>query len=496
MERTVPLAGMRSTGSRPVQRLSPEKPFSDQNSIHVPLSSPGRNAKSQGAPLGTKTHQYHETTNSLPEQGEQLLDVASHPPEAAPSSTYTLPSDFRPSDNTVVIGKGRVIGRNTGNRRLRLLAAQTLTSYTETSDRRKKTEVLDQLLMTVKSLCPVGAFVRQVGSNSWVGVSDAIAREKIGCILRDLAHDRYRSSAQSKSAIRRQKREKAGGERRLEDRIRAMAASGSSPRFQPDESSRDIQYTNRHAMALIRTEQSTSIPQVNLHAQHRFNYIQIASAQQRQQETNAVSDLVLHQASMITQRPNSARSLTPMIGMTDRSTLPSLPPPTNVATCYSLTSTMPQFSQGQLQSTAPTSWQLHQNYQPEEKARSPSKDNLCWLSVEPVPLGASSFVLPPHLSVAEAVCIYGGNGTIKPNWQDVPMFREQTGKSSAAAKHSDAIPSPCHATPVQKTLTNDTDTWTLDISPQSLSTLGGDEYEHSKPEHMSLSSEVSKTRKN
>ena len=104
-----------------------------------------------------------------------------------------------------MIGKGASISQRSGNQHLRRLAAQVLQSYTDCSDRREKTKIVDQLLAATKAASPVGAFVKQVGVNTWVEVSDKKAREKIGYTLRDLAPYRYRSSTQSKSATRRQK---------------------------------------------------------------------------------------------------------------------------------------------------------------------------------------------------------------------------------------------------------------------------------------------------
>ena len=114
------------------------------------------------------------------------------------------PENLQPSERSVIMGKGANIRHHSGNQYLRLLAAQVLQSYTDCS-RQEKTEIVDRLLETTKAACPVGAFVKQVGVNRWVEVSDKVAREKIGYMLRDLAHDRYRSSTKSKSATRRLK---------------------------------------------------------------------------------------------------------------------------------------------------------------------------------------------------------------------------------------------------------------------------------------------------
>lgn len=155
----------------------------------------------------------------LPSAGSKLDDDASTNESddcpavvAAASKTHQtkeqtrLPADFEPTPYSVIVGKGRIPNSSVGNQRLRVLATASLPKYLEASSRKEKTEVISQLIMTVREASPIGSFVKKEKDGTWWEVGDQVAREKIGYIIRDLLHDRYRSSSKSKSSIRREKK--------------------------------------------------------------------------------------------------------------------------------------------------------------------------------------------------------------------------------------------------------------------------------------------------
>jgi hypothetical protein len=119
-----------------------------------------------------------------------------------------LPTDFKPTPYTVIIGKGRTPNNSCGNQRLRVMATASLPKYLEATSRREKTEVISHLIATVREAAPIGSFVKH-RDGRWWEVGDQTAREKIGYIIRDLLHDRYRSSSKSKSVIRKQRQNRA-----------------------------------------------------------------------------------------------------------------------------------------------------------------------------------------------------------------------------------------------------------------------------------------------
>ena len=173
-----------------------EDPTEDRSPSERP---PRTNDRPQGS------HDQTHETGQGPGETHPLHKVEARLKDDVEDANRPLPPNFQPSVHSVIIGKGASISQHSGNQHLRLLAAHALQSYTDCSNRREKTEIVDELLATTKAASPVGAFVKQVGVNRWVEVSDKAAREKIGYTLRDLAHYRYRSSTQSKSASRRQK---------------------------------------------------------------------------------------------------------------------------------------------------------------------------------------------------------------------------------------------------------------------------------------------------
>jgi len=112
-----------------------------------------------------------------------------------------LPIDFQPTPYTVIVGRGKVPKQNLGNKRLRILASNLLSQYSEATDKRTKTRVVNEIVMSIKHAN--GLFVKKdKGDGRWYQVDDSVAREKIGYVFRDLLSDKYRSSSKSKVARR------------------------------------------------------------------------------------------------------------------------------------------------------------------------------------------------------------------------------------------------------------------------------------------------------
>ena len=134
-----------------------------------------------------------------------------------------LPEGFEPSPYTVVVGKGRIPNSSVGNQRIRVLAAAMLPKYTKASSRSAKTQVISDLIQTVRNAAPAGPFVK-FKNGRWWEVGDHVAREKVGYIIRDLLHDQYRSSSRSKSVIRKQRKQEEL-DKQQEDGDRVASAS-------------------------------------------------------------------------------------------------------------------------------------------------------------------------------------------------------------------------------------------------------------------------------
>ena len=119
------------------------------------------------------------------------------------STKRPLPIDYVPSPQTVVIGRGKFCTDATGSKRLQVIAATFLDQYTVATSKVEKSKVVSSIVDIVEAGCPYGgAFVRFIGGRWWE-VDGSAAREKVGYVLRDLLHDKYRSSSKSKAANRR-----------------------------------------------------------------------------------------------------------------------------------------------------------------------------------------------------------------------------------------------------------------------------------------------------
>ena len=111
-----------------------------------------------------------------------------------------LAYDFIPGPYTVICGRGRLCTESPGNRYLKTLIHKNLDAYSKAKTKAEKSEIVATILLDVREKSPLGAFVKQTedGLAGWWEVGDSFAREKIGCIFRDVLHTQYKSSTKSK----------------------------------------------------------------------------------------------------------------------------------------------------------------------------------------------------------------------------------------------------------------------------------------------------------
>ena len=128
--------------------------------------------------------------------------ISNHLERLNPKDTLLGP-DFQPSPYSVICGRGKVCFDALGNRRLKVTATMFMNQYSE-GNKVVKSEILTSIIAITKGACPQerGAFIKYVGGRWWE-VDDGTARDKVGCVLRDCLHDKYRSSSKSKIAKRR-----------------------------------------------------------------------------------------------------------------------------------------------------------------------------------------------------------------------------------------------------------------------------------------------------
>jgi hypothetical protein len=115
---------------------------------------------------------------------------------------FQLPPDFSPSPYSVLIGRGKSCTEATGNKRLKVIVSTFLNEYSNAGSRIEKSIIVGKIVDIVREACPLGAFIKQENGNWWE-VSDHMARERVGSMLRDSLHEQYRSSSKSKLTRRR-----------------------------------------------------------------------------------------------------------------------------------------------------------------------------------------------------------------------------------------------------------------------------------------------------
>ena len=118
-----------------------------------------------------------------------------------------LPDNFEPGAYSVICGRGQSPKQAVGNRRLGVIASLYAQSYSKAKKKEEKSQIVSEILEIMRSASPEPqhAFVRQTNGH-WFRVQNHHAREKIGTVLRDVLHSKYRSSTKSKLATRRQKK--------------------------------------------------------------------------------------------------------------------------------------------------------------------------------------------------------------------------------------------------------------------------------------------------
>lgn len=121
-----------------------------------------------------------------------------------PSTTDPLPVNFIPSHYSVICGRGKACTDAVGNRRLKVTASIFLEKYSKASTKEEKSMIVTEIMDIVEDACPdeIGAFIRYDKGRWWV-VDHMAAREKVGALLRDCLHTKYRSSTKSKLARKR-----------------------------------------------------------------------------------------------------------------------------------------------------------------------------------------------------------------------------------------------------------------------------------------------------
>jgi len=117
-----------------------------------------------------------------------------------------LPEDFKPSENDVFCGRGRLCKNWPGNIAYRQLVQSKLTEYSKVNTKHLKSYILDDIVKSVREKAGIGGFVKKdEETGRWYEIGDFLAREKTSQCFRDALHEQYTSSAHAKNKRRKLK---------------------------------------------------------------------------------------------------------------------------------------------------------------------------------------------------------------------------------------------------------------------------------------------------
>lgn len=109
-----------------------------------------------------------------------------------------LGATFEPGNNAVICGRGKACSESPGNLKLRRVIESFLQSYATAVTKGQKSAIVSSIMSIVQET-EGGLFVKHE-EGEWWEVEDGYAREKIGYMLRDVLHTKYRSSTKAKEA--------------------------------------------------------------------------------------------------------------------------------------------------------------------------------------------------------------------------------------------------------------------------------------------------------
>ena len=119
-------------------------------------------------------------------------------------SETLLGSSFTPGKWDVICARGKKVWNHSGNKNLRFLVDQSAARYGQAESKLQRSMIVSDIIDSIRSkTCDTVGFVQQQ-QNEWVEVSDSLAREKVGNLLRDALSSKYRSSAEAKKRRRKQ----------------------------------------------------------------------------------------------------------------------------------------------------------------------------------------------------------------------------------------------------------------------------------------------------
>jgi hypothetical protein len=114
-----------------------------------------------------------------------------------------LPADFVPSEQHIIIGRGRLTKLHPGNRKFDMMVETTAMEYAAAPCKAEKGSILTRMVDEIHEAAPDAGFVRKDPSTGqWTLVEEALARQTAAQAIRNALSHSYRSSKQFKSKRR------------------------------------------------------------------------------------------------------------------------------------------------------------------------------------------------------------------------------------------------------------------------------------------------------
>jgi hypothetical protein len=108
------------------------------------------------------------------------------------------------SSSNHLSGRGKQNFNHVGNRRFRIIAGMFLERYSAATSKQERSTIVAEILAMVRH---AGGNFCKVQGGHWWEVAKAVAREKVGALMRDCLHTQYRSSTKAKVARKKAFRE-------------------------------------------------------------------------------------------------------------------------------------------------------------------------------------------------------------------------------------------------------------------------------------------------
>jgi hypothetical protein len=152
------------------------------------------------------SHQFDHGPDRHPDNSERMnaSTMSAFIPRPETIERSQLGVNFKPSDSSVICGRGKAAYEHPGNRRLRMLASTFAADYSRAERKLAKSAIVANIVADIRQ--EGGSFCKYE-KGEWFEVGDYNAREKVSAMLRNLLPTDYRSSTMAKKALRRARSE-------------------------------------------------------------------------------------------------------------------------------------------------------------------------------------------------------------------------------------------------------------------------------------------------